>query len=574
MAGLAGAGRRTPDQERRRLSLLLKVAASAGDFSPKLAESVGRATGEEVRVLSDLLDRGLSIPEMVSVLHGAHVVIGDDSLYERWIFPTSHRRMSSHHRSVDKGATPDYGLDGPLVRESLHGKAPVGTWMQLERTRATFRWGTVPSWSDLIHIRDYLIYRITGENVGPWGLSRHVDTRPMMLRPPNTTPGRAAEHGLAAFAQRRSTSSVTAGQAAHWADVFTANVTPVGPAGDLFGPPEVSYARELLPDAPYKDELGTGLFGSLSLVHVRVALRPEIAADLDAAPPPAITEPTEGLAETRTLSLGRSTITLRAAAAADHEPPGVHRDGGGPRMTTPDALRDQQLADIAELVETGPVDLGAYTQAELAVVLGEVPALAGIEDVVLAEAVRSLAARGLLFHEPGQEFVDIVGDIGLVVALVAMRTSTLEIRRGHDGAPDQPWRWGLSLLPMRVVGLDRVDALGLHRLALMSVEGVADVVVERLIDGRARIPGGVAAPVASATAQLRQLAEGASSRWQLIHRVPRPDGTQLVVDALVLRTGQERVDLVTRAPDGEGYRRTPVDAAALREFLVGLAAIR
>ena len=54
----------------------------------------------------------------------------------------------------------------------------------------------------------------------------------------------------------------------------------------------------------------------------------------------------------------------------------------------------RQLADLAELVATGPVDLGAYTQAEMAVVLGDLPALAGVDDEVLAEAVRSLAARG------------------------------------------------------------------------------------------------------------------------------------------------------------------------------------
>ena len=41
-------------------------------------------------------------------------------------------------------------------------------------------------------------------------------------------------------------------------------------------------------------------------------------------------------------------------------------------------------------VETGPVDMGAFTQAEMAVVLGDVPALAGVEEAVLAEAVRSL----------------------------------------------------------------------------------------------------------------------------------------------------------------------------------------
>lgn len=171
------------DVQRTRLAMLVRIAAWAGDFSPKLAHAVGHATDAEVHVMADLVDRGLSIPGLVSLLQGAHVLVGDDALYERWIFPQSRRRLSSHHRQVDKHTWPDYGLDGPLVRESLHGKAVLGTWVQLERTRATFRWGTLPTWSDAVHIRDYVIYRITGKNVGPWGLSAHVDTRPVLLRP-------------------------------------------------------------------------------------------------------------------------------------------------------------------------------------------------------------------------------------------------------------------------------------------------------------------------------------------------------------------------------------------------------
>ncbi len=237
-------------------------------------------------------------------------------------------------------------------------------------------------------------------------------------------------------------------------------------------------------------------------------------------------------------------------------------------------IGDQQLADLAELVGTGPVDLGAYTQAELAVVIGEVPALAVSEDVVLAEAVRSLAARGLLFREPQGDVVSIVGDLGLIRALVDMRIATLEIRRGHEGPPDEPWRWGISLLPRRVAAVDRVDALGLHRLALVSTQGLVDLIVGRLIDGQADIPRDGTVPVGLTDEGVRTAASQAITSWQLIHRVPRPDGTQLVVDALVLRTGEARVDLVTPAPDGPGYQRVAVDAAALGEFLVGLAALR
>lgn len=321
MAGLGSAAQRSLESERLRLSLLVRVAGNAGNFSPKLANAVAGASDEEVQIMSDLLANGLSIPELISVLKGAHVVVGDDALYERWIFPSSHRRVSSHHRSVDKLATPDYGLDGPLVRESLHGKAPMGTWVQLERTSAQFRWGALPTLSDLIHLRDYLIYRFTGMNVGPWGLSTLVDTRPMVLRPANQTGGRAAERGLAALAPQRWSGAGPTEPTSGWVDVFTTDAPEIGPAGDLFGPPEAQRPRDLLPDAPFKEEFGPGLFGSLRLTRQEVALRPEAARILDAEPPSFSQWPTPGEPENRTLSLGRSTLTVRAVVQAVHTRP-------------------------------------------------------------------------------------------------------------------------------------------------------------------------------------------------------------------------------------------------------------
>jgi hypothetical protein len=42
----------------------------------------------------------------------------------------------------------------------------------------------------------------------------------------------------------------------------------------------------------------------------------------------------------------------------------------------------------------------------------------------------------------------------------------------------------------------------------------------------------------------------------------------------VLRTGENRVDLVTHAPDDAGYQRSAVDAESLREHLRGLFMLR
>jgi len=300
-------------EERERLSLLVKIASGAGDFSPKLADAVAAATDPEVRLMSDLIEQGLSIPGLVGLLQGAHVLVGDDDLYEAWIFPHSRRRMSSHHRNVDKSQTPDYGVDGPLVREALHGKAVVGTWIQLERTKATFQWGRLPTWHDVVHIRDYILYRLTGKNVGPWGLSAHVDTRPVLLRPPHATRGRAAGRGLSVFARRRARVDLSTQDTTGWSDVLTPDVEPVGPAGDLFGAPRTEHPEDLLPDAPYKDELGDSLFGSLPMVRAQTRLRDGVCAILDAAAPQVVTEAPDGRSESITLAVGTTRLRVRAA---------------------------------------------------------------------------------------------------------------------------------------------------------------------------------------------------------------------------------------------------------------------
>ena len=100
----------------------------------------------------------------------------------------SHPRISSHHRDIDKKLYPDFGMRGPVVREKLHGRTAHGTWVQLEKTPAAFGKGKLPSLDDLRHLMDYVTYRITRSNVGPWGLSRMTERHPMYLSPDLAVP--------------------------------------------------------------------------------------------------------------------------------------------------------------------------------------------------------------------------------------------------------------------------------------------------------------------------------------------------------------------------------------------------
>ncbi len=257
---------------------------------------------------------------------------------------------------------------------------------------------------------------------------------------------------------------------------------------------------------------------------------------------------------------------------ADPEPVDIADVGRVHRESRATPELQAQLEEFAELVRTGPVRLGSYTQAELAVVLGDAPALQGSSPEVLAEAARSLAARGVLFRSPDTGQVTVVGDLGLVLALVTTRIGTLEIRRGHSqGAANEPWRWLITVLPHGVVAIDRIDTLGLHRLSVHSAEGVAETLVDQLLDGPARIPRDEPPAVIGAD-EARVLLTRGRTRWQLVLRRPAGDGVIVATEAHVVRTGENRVDLIIRKPDGGEHTRTAVDARSLRQFLVDLVA--
>ncbi|MEI6446353.1 MAG: hypothetical protein WCO96_00565 [Actinomycetes bacterium] len=169
---------------RKRVRLMVQITSRAGKFRSGLAQAAKRLTPAEAAIIADLETHGLDVRQLREVLCGAHVLVDEPGLYERWRFPDSHERLSSHHKKMDKKAYPDLGLRGPLVREKLHGRTANGTWVQLEKTPAAMGGGFhLPSLTDLKHLLDYFVYRVTKKNVGPWGLSGNTESRPMYLSP-------------------------------------------------------------------------------------------------------------------------------------------------------------------------------------------------------------------------------------------------------------------------------------------------------------------------------------------------------------------------------------------------------
>lgn len=172
------------EQLRTRVRLTIEITARAGEYRRGLVAAVARLSPEEAEILADLEEHGLQVPQLHDVLCGGHVLVDDPALYERWrAAKGSHPRLSSHHRDIDKALYPDIGMRGHVVREKLHGRTANGTWVQLEKTPAAFGGSKLPSVDDLRHLVDYVVYRFTGSNVGPWGLSRMTERRPMYLSP-------------------------------------------------------------------------------------------------------------------------------------------------------------------------------------------------------------------------------------------------------------------------------------------------------------------------------------------------------------------------------------------------------
>ncbi|HEY6502325.1 MAG TPA: hypothetical protein VIZ20_23050 [Streptosporangiaceae bacterium] len=171
-------------EERVRVRLMIEITAQAGAYRRGLLSAAANLSPEEAAIISDLEDHGLQVPQLRDILRGGHVLVDDPELYQRWWFKSvSHRRISSHHRDIDKTKYPDIGMRGVVVREKLHGRTAQGTWVQLEKTPAAFGQKKLPSLDDVRHLMDYVVYRITRSNVGPWGLSRMTERHPLYLSP-------------------------------------------------------------------------------------------------------------------------------------------------------------------------------------------------------------------------------------------------------------------------------------------------------------------------------------------------------------------------------------------------------
>ncbi|WP_405783162.1 hypothetical protein [Streptomyces sp. NBC_00859] len=146
------------------------------------------------------------------------------------------------------------------------------------------------------------------------------------------------------------------------------------------------------------------------------------------------------------------------------------------------------VSAVVDLVHTGPVLLGAYTIAELTAVDAIVDFLeARPSDEVLAEAVRSLAARQLLLAGDTGEQVQVQGDLGIAVAFQQRARKVLDART-TGSQPGEPWRILVLPQPEQICLMVRIDALGIHQIGLYKLDEALRMLTDWLPQGASADP--------------------------------------------------------------------------------------
>lgn len=220
------------------------------------------------------------------------------------------------------------------------------------------------------------------------------------------------------------------------------------------------------------------------------------------------------------------------------------------------------ITAIVNLVGTGPVPLGAYTVAEIFSVGGLLEFLEQepSQDAI-SEAVRSLAARDLITTEPGDEYIEVRGDLGIAVAFQQRSRIVIDARlTGTE--PDNPWRFLLMPQAEQVTLEVRIDALGIHFFSLRTTEDALDRLVERLPDGNR---GSEGADLDATLAASPKAALITVTRW-------RDSREREKTDVVLAREG-EYLHVFMRDPDDpDRFKAQGIDHDELRPLLDRLVA--
>lgn len=128
-------------------------------------------TNATIEILNDIICQTKNDEEIIHILKGAYVQLKDNgTFYVLWTrrYKDFLTTESCSHNSIKQ----HYRIRSVVVPEILFGLSKKGTWIQLENYPA----------SNPMHLIDYVRYKISGKNIGPFGSSTYIETNPLIIR--------------------------------------------------------------------------------------------------------------------------------------------------------------------------------------------------------------------------------------------------------------------------------------------------------------------------------------------------------------------------------------------------------
>lgn len=141
----------------------------------KVIDLANQANPDELKILADLMRIKAAQEFFGEVMRGAHVELVDGhAAYHVWRTLRSAKSRASSHQSDGT----QYQVSGPFAKAILFGKRRDVTWLQLEG----HPWSGVKN--RVAHIADFVRYKVTGKNQGPYGSSSYVEKSPLRIELP------------------------------------------------------------------------------------------------------------------------------------------------------------------------------------------------------------------------------------------------------------------------------------------------------------------------------------------------------------------------------------------------------